>query len=230
MDRNELVEPEEVWLTGDEAEARLRQMGLEPADLIEPLELAAVDAAGCTEVDAPGAAGYVFWTRGNRYLRERLIPQGWGWTNRDNILRTISPDGSFSISAISGAGAVGVPGGQVQTRNPKGAAVATLVRYNYSVAGGARNADFLPGLDFPAEQFEPDMHPTWFLLYKATSEGIMFELSLPVDMLGSSVNRWREHIIVGPAGYGGDGGVKLDLDVFTDQINEVVDVPVERIA
>jgi hypothetical protein len=57
MDRNDEVEPEEVWLTGHEAEARLREMGLETADLIQPLELAAVDAAGCTEVDAPGASG-----------------------------------------------------------------------------------------------------------------------------------------------------------------------------
>ncbi|MEU4378858.1 MULTISPECIES: hypothetical protein [Actinomycetes] len=230
MDRNVESEPEEVWLTGDDAETRLRQMGLEVADLVQPLELAAVDAAGCTEVDAPGAAGYIFWTRGNRYLRERLHPRGWSWTNRDNILRTISPDGRFSISAISGAGAVGVPSGRVQTRNPKGSAVATLVRYNYSVSGGARNADFLPGLDFPETDFEPDMHPTWFLLYKATSEGIMMELSMPVDMLGSTVNRWREHIIIGPAGYGGDGGVRLDLDSFGEANAPVVDVPVERIA
>jgi hypothetical protein len=118
----------------------------------------------------------------------------------------------------------------VQTRNPKGTAVATLVRYNYAIAGGARNADFLPGLDLPAEQFEPDMHPTWFLLYKATLEGIMLELSLPVDMLGSTVNRWREHIIIGPAGYGGNGGARLDLDSFAEPIGQAVDVPVERIA
>jgi hypothetical protein len=130
---------------------------------------------------------------------------------------------------MSGAGAVGIEGGSVRTKNPKGVAVAALVRYNYSVFGGPLNSETLPGLEQPVPQFEPNMLPTWFLLYKWTNGGIVYELSLPSDMFGSVVNRWREHIIPGGGPIGG-GGASVNLDIFNGSEDDGPDVPVERLA
>lgn len=220
--------PDEVWHEGPAATARLRALGLDEPDLTQPLELARVDALGCTELDAPGAPGYVFWTRTNRYLREKLELRAWTWTNRDNILRTINPDKKFAITAISGTGNVGARGGEVQTRNPKGSAVAELIRYNLSMYGGPRQSA-LPGMELPADEFEPDMVPTWFLLYKPAEDGITCELSLPVDMMGNVVNRWAEHILLGVIRPDGGGGTGLPLDIFNGP-DQGPDVTVERIA
>ncbi|MET8154680.1 hypothetical protein ACIBSW_07120 [Actinoplanes sp. NPDC049668] len=229
MARYEQGESHEVWHVGPAAQARLATLGLTEADLEHPLYLALADATLCTDLDAPGAAGYLFWTRSNRYLRERLAPQGWTWTNRDNVLRTIDPAGQFTVTAMSATGAVGVQRGQVQTRNPKGSVVATLVRYNYSLYGGPRNQYPIPGTEVP-EQFEPGMLPTWFLLYRVTSEGIQRELSLPVDMLGSVVNKWREHILLTTMPFPEGGSAVGGLDIFNGPDDQGPDVPVERIA
>ncbi len=229
MALDEQGEAYEVWHIGAAAQARLAALGLEEADLEHSLYLALTDATLCTDLDAPGAAGYLFWTRSNRYLRERLAPRGWTWTNRDNVLRTIDPAKRFTVTAMSAAGAVGVEGSQVQTRNPKGSVVATLVRYNYSLYGGPRNQYPLPGMEVP-EQFEPGMLPTWFLLYRVTSEGIQQELSLPVDMLGSVVNKWREHILLTTMPFPEGGPAIGGLDIFNGPDDQGPDVPVERIA
>jgi hypothetical protein len=217
----------EVWHVGSAATARLASLGLTEQDITVPLDLALTDASLCTGLDAPGAAGYVFWTRANRFFRERLVVQGWTWTNRDNILRTIDPQKDFAVTAVSGAGAVGVRHGRVQTRNPKGSAVAELVRYNYARYGGPRNQ---PPLFQMPPNFEPDMLPTWFALYRLTTDGIVAELSLPVDMLGKVVNKWKEHIILPTIPFP-DGGEGVEsLDIFNGPDDQGPDVPVERIA
>jgi hypothetical protein len=222
--------PVEVWHVGDEATKRLAELGLSEEDLRNPLDLARADAQLCTELDAPTAPGFMFWTRANRYLREQLIQSGWQWTNRDSILRAIAPGGRFAITALSGSGDVGIEGGKVRTRNEKGSAMAVLVRYNYFVLGGPQNNDALPDLEMVLPVFESDMMPTWVLLYKWTREGIMLELALPSDMFGRFVNRWREHIIVTHIGFEGGGNVPIDYDVFNTPDGSGVDVPVERIA
>jgi len=224
--------PAEIWHAGPAVTTRLADLGLTGSDLKDPLRRALADARLCTDLDAPGAAGFIFWTRANRYLREQLKPRKWGWTSRDNILRTIDPENSFTITATSGAGDIGCDRGRVRTRNRKGSAVDQLVRYNRHVHGGGIWT-VQPLWQEAAPQFEPGMLPTWFLLYQLDDDGIRCELSLPIDMDGSLVNRWREHILLPTISPGGGGPVVGGIDLITDPDDEDPgdegpDVPVER--
>jgi hypothetical protein len=220
----------EIWHVGRDATQRLGQLGLTEAALRRPLEIARADALLCTELDAPGAPWYVFWSRANRYIREHLIPLGWGWSNRDSVLRTVHPEGEFAFTAMSGAGQVGIPDGMPRTKNPKGAAIATIVRYNFAKFGGPRNSQVIPGLEMPEPRFPSDMLPTWFLLYKWTADGIMLELSFPSDMVGSAVNKWREHIVIPRIDFENGPGTDLDVDLFNGPDDSSgVDFPVELV-
>jgi hypothetical protein len=223
-------DPGEKWYVGVRAQNKLAELGLTEADVLESLDVARADAVLCTDLDAPGAPGYIFWSRVNRYFRERLALRGWSWNNRDSVLRAIHPERDFAISAMSGDGQIGIENGRVRTRNPKGSAVAAMVRYNYATYGGPRNQDPLPGMSENNPVFESDMLPTWILLYKWTHEGIVSELSFPSDMMGSTVNKWRRHIILPELRYP-DGGSVQNPDLYNnDPDTTAIVVPVERLA
>ncbi|MFC1409799.1 hypothetical protein ACEZCY_23970 [Streptacidiphilus sp. N1-12] len=207
---------------GLDAIERLRRLGLVVDDIHMPLSGASSEARVCTDLDSPGMAGYTFWSRSNRLLRERLLPQGWSYSNAQQILRTIHPSGEFAITAGSGSGLVGDESaswtGEVRTKNPKGPAVARLVQFNF---------EQLPLFSIPGrEESKQDINaiPTWFLLYKSTREGLTFELSLPVEMHGKFVDTWRERIILPDNPF---TGPEFDIRKLDQVIEEIpVEVPV----
>jgi hypothetical protein len=202
---------------------RLKELGLTPEDLHRALAGGSAEARLCTDMDAPGMAGYAFWSRSNRTFRERMAPKGWTYSNSQSILRTIHPSGAFAITSVSGSGMVGEEAasfsGDVRTKNPKGSAVAKLVERNYVQLP-------LPVFDVAVEsEVEVNDLPTWFLLYKSSKEGLSFELSLPVQMHGKHVDTWRERIIL-------DDNPFLGAEFDIKRLDEVpsvapVDVPVE---
>ncbi|MGW1524474.1 hypothetical protein [Streptomyces sp. NPDC002159] len=148
----------------------------------------------------------------------------WTYSNSQSILRTIHPSGTFAITAVSGSGMVGEEAadfsGDVRTKNPKGSAVAKLVERN------SGQLSLFPDLDAEKEEeIEANDLPTWFLLYKSSKAGLMFELSLPVRMHGKHVDTWLERIIVDDNPF---RGAEFDIK----RLDEVppaapVDVPVE---
>ncbi|MGW3643202.1 hypothetical protein [Streptomyces sp. NPDC005166] len=184
---------EPVCHVGVSAVQRLERLDLTPLALHKALAGGSADARMCTEMDAPGMAGYAFWSRSNRALREHLARVGWTYSNSQSILRCIHPSGAFAITAVSGSGSVGDESadfsGSVRTKNPKGSAIAKLVQ---------RNHEQIPlfSLAAPHDEGEANDIPTWFLLYKSSKNGLTFELSLPVDMHGKNVDTWRERIIL----------------------------------
>ncbi|MEU7413770.1 hypothetical protein AB0B40_31460 [Streptomyces sp. NPDC042638] len=150
------------------------------------LSMALEDVRGCTDFDAPAARGFLFWSRANRYLAEVLVPDGWGRTSRDSILRVIHPDRTHAITAISAEGGVADLNRRVRSKNPKGPAMARMVEKNGQLAFLSR--------DEVEYGVELDQLPTWCLLYKR-EEGIMqAELSLPVKMNGKFVDEWLTRI------------------------------------
>jgi hypothetical protein len=88
--------------------------------------------------------------------------------------------------AISAEGGVGDLKAEVRSKNPKGPAMARLVRTNGQMA-----------ILTPDEVLygrELDDIPTWCLLYKREQETITAELSLPIEMNGKFIDEWRERI------------------------------------
>lgn len=211
--------------TGPEALDRLRALGFEPEDIYQPLGEAAAEARLCTDMDSPGMPGYVFWSRTNRFLRERKVREGWRYSNAQTILRCIHPSGDFAVTAMSGYGRVGDKAarylGDVRTKNPKGAAIAQLVGNNELVLFP------LPGR--PDNEADVNDIVTWFLLYKSDSNGLSFELSLPREMHGKYVDTWRERIILPENPFIGPEFDIKKLDVVSDIVVDAgaeVDVPV----
>ncbi|MFJ4004016.1 hypothetical protein ACIPWL_11220 [Streptomyces sp. NPDC090023] len=160
-------------------------MDLTAEDLQFALIAAVADVRTCTEFDAAGMPGYMFWSRSNRYLRERLTPAGWTLASRNHILRTVHPSGRFAITATSGAGGVGVPDAFVSTKNPKGPATAAMVERNEQLSLFGVHA---------VPRNEPDEVSTWYLLYKNDPSGLVAELSHPVKMNAGYVDTWDERI------------------------------------
>ncbi|MER5948269.1 hypothetical protein ABT127_19655 [Streptomyces sp. NPDC001904] len=215
---------EPVCHVGEAAVRRLRELGLTPKDVRRAIEGGLAEARLCTDMDAPGMAGYAFWSRSNRTFRERMTLNAWTYSNSQSILRTIHPSGAFAITAVSGSGMVGEEAadfsGDVRTKNPKGSAVAKLVERN------SGQMSLFPELDeIEEEEIEANDLPTWFLLYKSSKAGLMFELSLPVRMHGKHVDTWLERIIL-------DDNPFLGAEFDIKRLDEIppaapVDVPVE---
>lgn len=215
---------EPVCHVGEAAVRRLRELDLTPEDVHRAIAGGLAEARLCTEMDAPGMAGYAFWSRSNRTFRERMTPNAWSFSNAQSILRTINPSGTFAITAVSGSGMVGEEAadftGDVRTKNPKGSAVAKLVEQNFKQ---------LPLFSVFDEEMESEVEvndlPTWFLLYKSSNAGLMFELSLPVQMHGKYVDSWLERIIIDDNPF---RGAEFDIKRL-DEIPTAtpVDVPVE---
>lgn len=165
---------------------QLAELGV-PADLFTlALGMAVEDVRGCTDFDAPAARGFLFWSRTNRYLAEVLVPDGWGRTSRDSILRVIHPDRTHAITAISAEGGVANLKKPVRSKNPKGPAMARMVEKNVQLSFVSRD-ELLYGVEL-------DQIPTWCLLYKRVEGEILAELSLPVKMNGKFVDEWLTRI------------------------------------
>lgn len=165
---------------------RLAQLDLSTDLFYEALDLAAADVRSCTDLDAPGMRGYMFWSRSNRYIAEALGPQEWDRTSRDSILRMIHPSRSHCVTAISAEGGVGDLEAHVRSKNPKGKAMARLVERNGQFA--------MMSHDEALYGRELDEIPTWCLLYKRENGTLIAELALPVKMNGKYVDEWLERI------------------------------------
>ena len=165
---------------------RLAQLDVSTTLFFEVLDLAAADVRSCTDFDAPGMRGFMFWSRTNRYLAEALTPQEWDRTARDSILRMIHPTRSHCVTGISASGGVGDLKKKVRSKNPKGEAMARVVEMNEQLA--------MLSHDEALYGRELDQIPTWCLLYKRENGTIVAELSLPVKMNGKFVDEWQERI------------------------------------
>ena len=88
----------------------------------------------CTALDPPIMEGLTRWGRTNRFLREELIPAGWGFDNPRNLPRTIHPSGEFAIVATTGDELTGLAELLPATKYAKGYATAQAVGINEQLA------------------------------------------------------------------------------------------------
>ncbi|KAB1141592.1 hypothetical protein F6X68_21545 [Micromonospora sp. AMSO12t] len=219
-----------VWRVGSEADDRLASLGLAAEDFAVSIEAAVSDARTCTGLDAPSARSFIFWTRLNRYFREAVKPREWGATNADQILRALSPNRDFAITAVSGRGGIADPNGKVRTKNPKGSAFAELIKVNNRLLGRYVQGDLLPGLRLVREEpsREPGVQdiPLWILLYRRVGEELCAELSLPTDIKCKSVEDWEERVMLASTPYPGDVD-SLDIFRYDEDDDQGPDIAVD---
>ncbi len=177
----------------DEAIDRLHQLDLTIAKVQRALLRADAEARQTNDLDPPNLGGFNRWGKGVRFLREELLPEGWGYDNSRLFCRTIHPSGEFAIVISSGDDFAGqfVPGISPSTKYSKGETVIQAVATNEQLV-----------LDFRPEVEHRDLAAkaaiTWFLLFRATADTIYAELSLPSAMDGGTISAWEERIIIPP--------------------------------
>ncbi len=172
---------------------RLAELGL-TAELVERVvRRADAEASMCTALDPPIMEGLIRWGRTNRFLREELIPAGWGFDNPRNLPRTIHPGGEFAIVATTGDELTGLAGLLPATKYAKGYATAQAVGINEQLALDL--GDFDLGLEDgrAADARDP---ATWLLLFHVDEDGFRAELSLPNAIADGRITGWAERIIL----------------------------------
>lgn len=175
------------------AEHRLHALGLTTDQITRALLRADAEAKHTTGLEPPTAEGTVRYFKTVRFLREELVPLGWGVNDYKNFCRTVDPNHEFSIVTSSGDEVTGVelPGRVPRTKYPKGELTAMAVRQN------AEQGTFDLGEDFVEPNVEPaELENVWFLLQRVTSDYIYAELSLPVRIEDGTITDWEERILL----------------------------------
>lgn len=179
------------------AEQRLHALGLTNAQLTRALLRADAEAKHTTGLEPPTAEGTIRYFKTVRFVREELVPRGWGINDYKNFCRTVDPNHGFSIVTSSGDEVTGVqiPGRVPRTKYPKGELTALAVRQN------AEQGTLDLGEDFAEPSTEPAVEPAelenvWFLLQRVTPEYIYAELSLPVSIEDGTITDWEERILL----------------------------------
>jgi hypothetical protein len=176
-------------LTADQAAGRLAELGLSIGLVERVVRRADAEAAFCTPFDPPIMEGLTRWARTNRFLREELVPLGWGFDNPRNLPRTIHPGGQFAIVAITGDDVTGLAGLLPGPKYARGYATTRAVEVN-----GQLTLDFG---DFEPGSLPPRDHLlTWLLLFRITDDGFHVELSLPDRIDDGRITRWAERVIL----------------------------------
>ena len=186
-------------LMADQAAGRLAELGLSIGLVERVVRRAEAEAAFCTPFDPPIMEGLTRWARTNRFLREELVPLGWGFDNPRNLPRTIHPGGQFAIVATTGDDVTGLAGLLPGPKYAKGYATTLAVEVNEQLT-----LDFGDFGDF-GDPGDPgdfgDLPPrdhllTWLLLFHAGDDGFHVELSLPDRIDDGRITRWAERIIL----------------------------------
>ena len=172
---------------------RLAELGL-TAELVERVvRRADAEASMCTALDPPIMEGLIRWGRTNRFLREELIPAGWGFDNPRNLPRTIHPGGEFAIVATTGDELTGLAELLPATKYAKGYATAQAVGINEQLALDFGDFDLGLDDDRAADARDP---ATWLLLFHVDEDGFRAELSLPNAIADGRITGWAERIIL----------------------------------
>lgn len=186
------------------AHSRLLDLDLTTDLVVRALLRADAEAKLTTGLEPPTAEGTIRYLKTVRYLREELVPLGWGVDNSKNFCRTLHPGRQFSIVTSSGDDFTGVVlhGQAPCTKYPKGDLTALAVRRN------AGQGVFDLGEAFALPPVEPrELENIWFLLQRATTEHIYAELSLPTRIEDGMITDWEERIILPPISRGDTEGV-----------------------
>ncbi len=172
---------------------RLAEFGLTTEIVERVVRRADAEASMCTALDPPIMEGLTRWARTNRFLREELIPAGWGFDNPRNLPRTIHPSGEFAIVATTGDELTGLAELLPATKYAKGYATAQAIGINEQLA--LDFGDFDPGLDDGRVPGARDA-ATWLLLFHVDEDGFRAELSLPNAIVDGRITGWAERIIL----------------------------------
>lgn len=202
---------------------RLAELGLAIDLLREPVMQGMLARSECTPNDPPLYPGFATWARTVRCLREKLIPQPYGWERSDegNYPLAVSPDGKLAIAVATGDENTGDPEITPLTKSPKGPRTQSAIEVNQQTQG-LLFAEFAEG-EIPLNAHSD--RTTWILLqhYDQARKEVRFELSLPNSYSGK-VDGWSERIIFGALPF--DPTIRIPVPTLPNLPD--IDVPLRR--
>lgn len=178
-----------VRTSGDAVSDRLSELGLSVPLLRQALERGQYAADEVTANHPRNFEGIAKWAETNRALRDLLVPDGWTRSDVSNIPRTVAPDDTYCLFAVSGDKGTGQPHMEPSTKRPRGSASAEAVTDNCQL-------ELFPDL-FDDDQDSAHRRKTWLLLYHTEDERVRAELSLPIRVSQEgAILRWAERLIL----------------------------------
>lgn len=177
---------------------------------------------GVSALHPKGFNGTSAWADAISRLRALLIPHGWIPRDPQNQPRIVSHDGKLAITVSSGTPETGIPEGNPQTRNDKGAQTADSVSYNARQMSllPITESDFIPPPSSAGKEL-------WILLYYIDFDAheVRLELSQPTAMSDNDkVNDWATRFILPPLSFSPewddharDEGPDVDFDITLKQ-------------
>lgn len=171
--------------------SRLFELGLTPEILLDSIEYGVSHKFECTALDPRSFGGILIWGKGTGELRDKLVPDGWTPTNKNNLEAISSPDGETSIVITAGDALTGkVDKNKAPTnRHEKGSETHLAVMYNRQMHFAELHPEF----------GKPKSPRTWLLLHFVDEEAeeVRVELSLPFAISRNGfVLEWKERIIL----------------------------------
>jgi len=200
---------------------RLKALGLSVDILSDAIRAGYQGWSSCTELDPPMYPGISMWANIVRRLRQRVLAEGWTYSDEGNYSTVLSPDGTFALAIATGDENTGNSSIQPTTQSPKGPRTISAVQVN--------EAQLVFGFIVSEEedrnsQNGDDKATTWILLVHRNNTVINAELSHPLDIDDNQrISGWHERIILPIVEFSPDE----EID-FNDNDEVTIDIPVLR--
>lgn len=201
----------------DDADRRLRALGLDRESLIEAVKACVAARSGCTDNDVQSAPGTVAWHATVRRLRELYRTRGWEKANLEGIEGIEHPDLRIRVTYVATDQHTGRPNASPRNRTPKGPAEEKVVDLNSQFD--------LFGDDTRARTSESyDGYSVWHLCVFDDGNAVRAELSRPIAFRDGRVIAFSERIfLLGPGDW-----EELDLTSDDDGGHDDLDIDVRR--
>lgn len=212
-----------------DVDARLQQLGLSKAMLMDALSLGVQGRVNCSHLHPATYPGQAQWADTVLGLRLQVCPANWTAESHQNLPVTIAPDESFGIVVYTGDKDTGRRNGYPSNKTSKG------LKTQQAVLRNNLTQEMFPET-LPIPKAPPkDVLQTWVLLYHLDASDqqhpvLRAELSFPSlfdKELGKIVD-WEERIILDEIDLSDDPS-SISINPFDDEPPEVsLDIPVRR--
>ncbi len=196
----------------------LAGMGLSEELLAEAVHFAYLERERCSANDVNAAGGNAAWGKPLRFLRDKLLREGWHRGGQPDLESVISPDRSFRICSAAGNWATGDLNSMPATAGLKGRLTLDAIHDN-----GQMTLDIVGG----STRSLPQMR-THYLLHclDEAREHIRHELSIPTHMTirpeakKGRIDEFKHRLIFKPIAFEAETDVEdKDEEEFSDDLD-----------
>jgi len=167
-----------------------RRLGLKLEIFVAALAVGLSEAAMTTDNSAATSYGFRMWDGTTRELRDRASRQGWKAARPGQLEAVRRGDQQVQILAAMGDAGVCDPDATPSAAHPRGGSTYVAIQSNQLSFADVANE---------AAREEWETIQSWWLLYRPTPtepSRIRAELSLPVEMRGTTITGWATRIFL----------------------------------